>query len=243
MQHQRRGRTAAAALVTVLGAAALAACGSGDDKADAKPSATRSAPAPAALTKARLTAASLTEGEAVGPYTALDPGLDGPFSDDYTAEPDTCQPLVSLKEGTDRYRAPSAEVNRTLLKPAEILGATIDVQLRTYADGNAARVMQALTKAGTACAAGFTEDRAVAKGKYLKVETLKAPAVGDEAKAFRFTVLDVKGKIELHRYLTVVRSGSTTLSFRASTVLPKDIGGVPQAVIDTQWKKFQAAKN
>ncbi|MBO0513313.1 hypothetical protein, partial [Streptomyces beijiangensis] len=191
----------------------------------------------------QLTAASLTEGEAVGPYTASEPTLDGPFRDEYTAAPATCRPLVSLKEGTGQYAAPAAEVNRTVDNPDEMLGESVDVQLRSYADGNAARVMQALTKAGTACAAGFTEERAVARAKYLKVETLKAPAIGDEAKAFRFTVLDVKGKLKLYTYLTVVRSGSTTLSFRASILSAKDIGGVPRTVLDTQWKKFQAAEN
>ncbi|WP_329123624.1 hypothetical protein [Streptomyces sp. NBC_01465] len=241
-QHHRR-RAAAGALVAVLCAGAAACGGDSKDKADAKPSASKSVKAPAPLTKARLTAASLTDGEPVGPYTASEPALDGPFSDEYTADPEVCQPLVSLKEASGQYGAPVAEVNRTVDKPDEMLGESVDVQLRTYAEGNAARVMQALTKAGTACAAGFTEERAVAKGKYLKVETLKAPAIGDEAKAFRFTVLDVKGELKLYRYLTVARSGSTTLSFRASILSTKDIGGVPQEIVDAQWKKFQAAKN
>jgi hypothetical protein len=243
MQHHHRRRAAAVLVAVVCGAGATACSGDAEDRTDDKPSASRSAPAPEPLTRTRLTAASLTEGEAVGPYTASEPALGGPFSDEYTAEPAACRPLVSLKEGTGQYSAPSAEVNRTVDDPDEMLGESVDVQLRTYAGGNATRVMRALTKAGTACAAGFTEDRGVAEGKYLRVETLKAPDLGDEAKAFRFTVLDVKGDLKLYRYLTVVRSGATTLSFRASIPSTKDIGGVPRTVVDAQWTKFQAAKN
>ncbi|MET9427680.1 hypothetical protein [Streptomyces sp. NPDC003036] len=102
--------------------------------------------------------------------------------------------------------------------------------------------MAALATAGTACAGGFTEDRALTKARYLKVEPVKAPAIGDEAKAFRFTIQDVKNKdLRLYEYLTVLRSGSTTLSFRADVLDTKDFGGVPQEVVTAQWEKFRAA--
>ncbi|MFD9290741.1 hypothetical protein ACFWBV_21130 [Streptomyces sp. NPDC060030] len=64
----------------------------------------------------------------------------------------------------------------------------------------------------------------------------------DEAKAYRFTVLDVKGKLKLYEYLTVLRSGSTTLAFRGEILGTQDIGGVPEDVMAAQWKKFRAGQ-
>ncbi|MFF3456664.1 hypothetical protein ACFYXH_20490 [Streptomyces sp. NPDC002730] len=221
----------------------VAACGSGDDKgkekkADGKPTAS----APKALTEAQLRAASFTDGEKVGSYTASEFTLGAPLGEDYTADPATCQPLVSLAKGATSHD-PAAEVNRQVDVPDELAGLSVAVQLRSYANGEAAAVMKALGTAGTRCAGGFTEERAIAMAKYLKVEPAKAPAFGDEAKAFRFTILDVKGKLKLYEYLTVVRSGSTTLSFRAEIIGTKDIGGVPEEVMKAQWEKFRAGSN
>lgn len=125
-----------------------------------------------------------------------------------------------------------------------MLGITIDVTLRSYTNGDAADVMKALGRAGKGCAGGFTEERAIARAKYLKVEPAKAPdfaAEADGVKAYRFTVRDVKEKSELYEYLTVVRSGSTTLAFRGETTSTEDIGGIPQDVMAEQWRKFRAS--
>ncbi|WP_028814512.1 hypothetical protein [Streptomyces flavidovirens] len=187
------------------GAAGCGGEGDGGGQDDKKPSgkggATASAAGPKALTEAQLTAASFTDGETVGKYTASEYTLGAPHGDDYTAEPAVCQPLVSLAADVTDYDLKS-EVNRQVDVPDEMLGLTVAVQLRSYGGGDAARVMKALDKAGKECADGFTEVRAVAKGKYLKVEPVKAPEFGagaDEAKAYHFTILDVKGKIELQR--------------------------------------------
>ncbi|MFD9223859.1 hypothetical protein ACFWDI_28600 [Streptomyces sp. NPDC060064] len=232
-----------AALLAAAVLSGVAACGSGDDKgkekkADGKPTAS----APKALTEAQLKAASFTDGEKVGSYTASEFTLGAPLGEAYTADPATCQPLVSLAKGATGHD-PAAEVNRQVDVPDEMAGLSVAVQLRSYANGEAAAVMKALGTAGTRCAGGFTEERAIAKAKYLKVEPAKAPAFGDEAKAFRFTILDVKGKLKLYEYLTVVRSGSTTLSFRAEIIGTKDIGGVPEEVMKAQWEKFRAGSN
>ncbi|MEE4490618.1 hypothetical protein ACIBI8_26750 [Streptomyces sp. NPDC050529] len=209
-----------------------------DGKASAKPS------APGAPDEAQLTAASFTDGEKVGKYTASEYVLDGPLGDAYTAAPAGCQPLVSLA-GEAADPDPAAQVQRKVDVPDEMLGLTVDVTLRSYANGGAATVMKALDKAGRDCAGGFTEERAVAAAKYLKAEPVKAPAFAaeaDESKAYRFTILDVKGKEKLYEYLTVVRSGSTTLAFRAEITSTKDVGGVPPEVMAAQWAKFRAAK-
>ncbi|OEJ41287.1 hypothetical protein AR457_09715 [Streptomyces agglomeratus] len=241
---RRRGAALAASAVLFAG---VAGCGGGEDgRDDKKPGdrgrATASA-GPRALTEAQLTAASFTDGETVGKYTASEFTLGAPHGDDYTADPAVCQPLVSLAADVTDHDLRS-EVNRRVDVPDEMLGTTVAVQLRSYGRGDAARVMKALARAGEKCADGFTEVRAVARGKYLKVEPVRAPGFGagaDEARAYHFTILDVKGKLKLHEYLTVVRSGSVTLSFRADLLGTKDIGGVPREVTDAQWEKFRAA--
>ncbi|MFG3135885.1 hypothetical protein ACGFZA_06650 [Streptomyces sp. NPDC048211] len=247
-----RGRRRGVAVIGIAAAMALgvSACGGDEDGAggsagasdDSKASAAPSAPG--APDTARLTAASFTDGEKVGTYTASAYVLDGPLGDAYTAAPAGCQPLVSLA-GEVSDPDPAAQVQRKVDVPDEMLGLTVDVTLRSYAKGGAATVMKALGKAGRDCAGGFTEERAVASAKYLKVEPAKAPAFAaeaDESKAYRFTILDVKGKEKLYEYLTVVRSGATTLAFRAEITSTKDVGGVPPEVMAAQWAKFRAAK-
>ncbi|WP_406863439.1 hypothetical protein ABZO31_24610 [Streptomyces sp. HUAS MG47] len=234
----------------LLGGLLLAGCGDGsggDDKpqggTEPKPEASTSAPAPdtaGALTSAQLNAAALADGEKVGRYTASEYTLGAPLGESYTAAPAVCQPLVSLAEEV-ADPDPAAEVHRNVDVPDELTGTTVGVTLRSYGSDGAATVLKNLDTAGKQCAGGFTEERAIAKAQYLKVETLTAPKLGDEAVAFKFTILDVKGKLKLYEYLTVVRSGTTTLSFRGEITDTKDIGGVPPEVIDAQWKKFQGA--
>ncbi|MEU9060572.1 hypothetical protein AB0D13_17425 [Streptomyces sp. NPDC048430] len=243
----RRGAVAAGCAVGAL--LGLTGCGGGDD-GDGKGSAGRS-PAPSrpaataeGLTEAQLTAAAFTDGERAGGLTASEYTLDGPLGDAYTADPAVCQPLVSLAGDVSDYD-PVAQVQRKADKPEEMLGVTVDVTLRSYGNGEAAKVMESLDRAGRECAGGLTEERAVARAAYEKVEPAALPAFAeeaDEAKAYRFTVLDVKGKLKLYEYLTVLRSGSTTLAFRGEILGTQDIGGVPEDVMAAQWKKFRAAR-
>lgn len=193
-----------------------------------------------ALSQRDLTALAFTDGEKIGKYTAGEFSLGEPQGEDYTADPAVCQPLVSLAKGATAFE-PASEVHRNVDVAEEMVGTTVAVQLRSYNGGGAVGVMKALGAAGKACAGGFVENRAVAKGQYLKVEPVKAPDHGDEAQAYRFTILDVKGTLKLYEYFTVVRSGATTLSFRADILDTKDIGKVPEEVITAQWKKFEAA--
>ncbi|MEU5659645.1 hypothetical protein ABZ802_29080 [Streptomyces sp. NPDC047737] len=249
---ERRG--AAAMGCVALALAVLTGCGggSGEEPADGggkpgKGAASRPAatPAPAGgLTEAQLTAVAFTDGERVGEFTASDYTLDGPLGDAYTATPAVCQPLVSLAGDVSGHE-PTAQVQRKVDKPEEMLGVTVDVTLRSYADGEAAQVMKALGTAGRECAGGLTEERAIARATYEKVEPVTPPAFAeeaDEAQSYRFTVLDVKGKLKLYEYLTVVRSGSTTLAFRGEILGTTDIGGIPDAVLAAQWKKFRAGQ-
>lgn len=247
--NRRAGWRSAAAVgcagVTLL---CVTGCGGGgeggDDKAGKSPRPSPSAAPAAGLTEAQLGAVAFTDGEKVGAYTASEYTLDGPLGDGYTATPADCQPLVSLAGDVSGY-APAAQVQRKVDVPEEMLGVTVDVTLRSYGDGVAAKVMQSLDRAGRDCAAGLTEERALARARYEKVEPTGLPAFADEAdeaKAYRFTVLDVKGKLKLYEYLTVVRAGSTTLAFRGEILGTKDIGGVPQDIMAAQWSKFRAAQ-
>ncbi|GAA3480618.1 hypothetical protein GCM10018966_051480 [Streptomyces yanii] len=107
----------------------------------------------------------------------------------------------------------------------------------------AAHAPKTLTEAQLKAVA-FTEERAIARAKYLKVEPVWAPefaAEADGVKAYRFTVRSVKEKSELYDYLTVVRSGSTNLAFRGGTIGTMDMGGIPQDVMTAQRAKFRAS--
>ncbi|MET7645274.1 hypothetical protein ABZS83_16825 [Streptomyces sp. NPDC005426] len=249
-QRGRRRRLAAVGIAAAMALGASACGGDGDGTdggaagGDKQPKASAGPSGSAAPGEGRLRAASFTDGEKVGAYTASEYVLDGPLGDAYTAAPAGCQPLVSLA-GEVSDPDPAAQVQRKVDIPDEMLGLSVDVTLRSYGNGGAATVMKALGKAGKDCAGGFTEQRAIAAAKYLKVEPARAPAFAaeaDEAKAYRFTILDVKGKEKLYEYLTVVRSGSTTLSFRGEITGTRDIGGVPPEVMAAQWAKFRAAK-
>ncbi|MFI5805512.1 hypothetical protein [Streptomyces sp. NPDC051561] len=230
----RRIRAAlGAAAGAVSCAAALAGCAGPDTPARARPAA---AP-PKPLAQTALNARAFAVGERVGPYrTAEFTVSGGPMSDDYTAEPALCQPLVGLRSAEG---GPLAQVHRRLGDPARPKGADVAVQLRSYGEGRAAGVMRALRVAGEKCKGGFTEKRGTVRATYLGVEKVPAPAgVGDEAQAFRLVVREVKGGAKEVEYLTVVRAGATTLSFRAEALDAADLGGVPKEIVDAQWEKW-----
>ncbi|MDF6018480.1 hypothetical protein [Streptomyces sp. JH34] len=242
----RRGALAAGCAVAAL--MGLTGCGGGDDgdgRSGAGKSPAPSRPATAGgLSEARLTAVAFRDGERAGDLTASEYTLDGPLGDAYTADPAVCRPLVSLAGDVSGHE-PVAQVQRKADKPEDMLGVTVDITLRSYAGDEAAKVMASLERAGRECAGGFTEERAVARARYEKAEPAALPAFAgeaDEAKAYRFTVLDVKGKLKLYEYLTVLRSGSTTLAFRGEILGTQDIGGVPEDVMAAQWKKFRAGQ-
>ncbi|MFI0981953.1 hypothetical protein ACH4SP_33720 [Streptomyces sp. NPDC021093] len=226
-------------LAVVSCAVALTACGGPAEPAartDGKPAA-----APKPLSQTALTARALTPGEETGPYRAGEYTVSGgPLSDDYTAAPAVCQPLVGLRAARG---GPAAQVHRRLADPGKPQGTDVAVQLRTYAAGRAAGVLADLRTAGQKCAGGFAEVRGAARGTYTAVGKLPAPAgVGDEAQAFRLTLLDGKDGAPSYEYLTVVRSGPTVLSFRAQTLESADLGGVPKEIVDAQWEKFSSLK-
>lgn len=235
-------RTAAAALIGAALSAGTAGCGAGaQDKATPSASQshgqTQSPAGPPGPPVEQLKAFALAPGDKAGPYEVTEPLLDEPMSELYEAKPEACGPLTSLGKAGH-----TAQAYAKTGVPGEWQAVGTDILLRSYKDGGSAAAMKALAEAGRQCAGGYTEDRALAEGKILKVEPVKAPALGDEALAYRIVVQDVKEKeISLYKYLTVIRSGPVTLSFRSDAIDTKDFGGVPAEVVTAQWEKFAKA--
>ncbi|MCX5151899.1 hypothetical protein OHB36_34990 [Streptomyces sp. NBC_00320] len=183
----------------------------------------------------RLKELVVAEGEKFGPYEVTEPLLDEPMSELYEARPAGCLPLTSLgKAGHTAQAYAKASV------PGRFQAVGTEILLRSYRDaGAAAAAVKSLADAGGRCAGGYTEDRALAEAKVLKVEAVQAPALGDEARAYRIVTQDVKDPgISLYKYLTLVRSGAVTLAFRSDVIDTKDFGGVPQEIVAGQWEKF-----
>ncbi|MEW2139448.1 hypothetical protein AB0892_23130 [Streptomyces sp. NPDC005409] len=245
----RTRRTAAVAVGVAVVLTGAVACGGGKEggaPSGTSPAASTSASASTAAGTGsaaagpgaeRLKAFALAPGDKAGRYEASEPLLDEPMSEVYDARPAACQPLTGLgKAGHTAQAYVKTDV------PGEWQGVGTEILLRSYKDGGAASAVKALAEAGRQCAGGYTEDRALAEAKILKVEPVKAPALGDEALAYRIVVQDVKDQnISLYKYLTVIRSGPVTLSFRSDAIDTKDFGGVPEEVVTAQWEKFSKA--
>lgn len=221
-------RDAVAASAGATGATATTGTGTGTGTAR------NGAPGPSAE---QLASFALAPGEKAGTYEAGESLLDEPMSELYDAEPAACGPLTSLGKAGHTAQA----YTRTDV-PEELRAVGTDILLRAYPDGGAAAAMKSLAGAGRRCAGGYSEERAVVSAKVLRVEPVKAPALGDEALAFRIVVQDVKDEgISLYKYLTVIRSGAVTLSFRSDAIDTRDFGGVPEEVVAAQWEKFAKA--
>ncbi|MFD8981573.1 hypothetical protein [Streptomyces sp. NPDC059564] len=232
-----RGLTAFAAGAAL--AAATAGCGPADGGTAAGGTASPSAgasgdgkPGPGAD---RLKELLLEPGAQAGPYEVEEPLLDEPFSELYDASPAVCGPLTSLAKAGH-----TAQAYGSVGVPDKPLEVSMDILLRSYKDGAAAgAVMKSLAEAGARCAGGYKEERAVTDAPVLRVEKVPAPAIGDEALAYRIVVQDVKDKdISLYEYLTLVRTGPVTLSFRSDIVATDDFGGVPQEIVTAQWQRL-----
>ncbi|MFP8943493.1 hypothetical protein ACLIYM_18945 [Streptomyces fenghuangensis] len=248
-----RGRTGlpAAALALALAVTACGAGGGSREAGDARPSPssaeerTGGSAARKAAGRERLEAAAFEAGGTAASYS-VSPVTQEPLWDlmEYRADRAECQPLVSLAAGAVDDD-PVAEVHREVELDdfgldGGLTGRGVAVQLRSYGPGGAARVLSALRKAGTECAGGFTEERVLAEAVYRSVEPVEAPEAGDEAVAYRLRIEDVKdGELVLTEYLTVVRSGSTTLSFRLEALSPDDPGPVPDDLVRAQWEAFE----
>lgn len=225
---------AAATVVPAL--AVVAGCGGSAASAARTPTASpssaaarTSAPAPAParqLTAAQLTAAFVASADDPGPVYTPD---DGPgIRATGVSRPDKagCLPLVEQMNSRPKHTPTRVYVSQTIVD-ARTVGAHHDDTefLAAYAPGGAAATMKALHSALTSCAA-FTAVDNSGDHSALVIARAAAPAIGDDAVAFRARAAGAKGDYCL---VTVVRTGEVTSTFITrgaglnAPVLPSDI--------------------
>lgn len=236
--------------VTVSVAAALgltAACGGGGGDGDggkgAKPSKAggsetaqpepRTSPADSgALTRAELEKAALAAGDVKGygvkKTAASDIGLDS-----VPADPAACQPIADMFLFTSDPAARAA-VGRSFAAKDDLDASVTSLALLAYGSGEAEKVLDGLRTSTGKCTkyehTGY---------QYSGVKALKDPGLGDESVAYRLL-----GSIEgasVPTTFTVVRVGTTVVTFTAMNMLDGDKVRVPSAIVDAQLKKLKKA--
>lgn len=224
-------RRTALALVALAG---LAVSGCGDDGND------RAGDPAGVLTADEIEAALLPIGGTVGGAEVGREGLPG-LADDRQADRAECQPLSAL---VDIEPEPVREAR---VQPEIEWGAWVDVQLLTYAAGDAERVVEQVDAAVDACADGYVDTR-IRDFTVSRVAREDGPDLGDEVVAFAMTATD---PIDTEPYpvvehTVVVRDGQQLLAFRTDAAGdPSDEGesrALLAAVVDAQWKRYAAAR-
>lgn len=240
----------AAAVSAVAALGLVAACGGGGESGDsskrqpqpktatrADASASDSASASSAdaaggvaLTKAQLERATLASGDVKGyrieKLTASDVGLDS-----VPAKPAECQPVADMLLFTTDPAARAA-VGRSLAATDELDASSTSLALLSYGSGEAEQVLAALRTATGKCTAYEHTDY-----HYSGVKVLKDPGLGDESLSYRLL-----GSIEgasVPTAFTVVRVGTTVVSFTSMNMLDADKVKVPPKIIDAQLEKLQ----
>lgn len=235
--------------VTVSVAAALgltAACGGGGGVGGkgAKPSKAKgSETAPAdpkaspadsgALTRAELEKAALASGDVkdyqVKKMPASDIGLDS-----VPADPAACQPIADMFLFTSDPAARAA-TGRSFAAKDDLDASVTSLALLAYGSGEAEKVLDGLRTSTGKCTkyehTGY---------QYSGVKVLKDPDLGDESVAYRLL-----GSIEgasVPTTFTVVRVGTTVVTFTAMNMLDGDKVKVPSAIVDAQLKKLKKLK-
>ncbi|MBW5421022.1 hypothetical protein GKQ77_05500 [Streptomyces sp. BG9H] len=225
------------ALSVVAALGATAACGgSGDDgdgggggKDSAKPGVGVGAGAGAskggADAAARLEKAALATGDVKG-YKVEKPKAPDASAPAAPAagktSPAVCAPLTALLAPDASQKPqpkpkpkpkPKAHVGRILTNPADNAHTTTHVELSAYTQADAKRLMADLRTATKSkkCAA-FRVDGL----RYLDVKALPAPDKGDEAVTYK--LVHRKGEYTARERVTVVRDGSTLMTFDASNL-------------------------
>lgn len=231
----------AVSVVATLGF--TAACGGGgDEDADAKPTAAGSATAAGdakneqdgagkpALTEAQLKEAALAKGDVKG-YTISEMPADEMPAVPVPAEPAACQSLANMFYFTSDPQAKD-RAGRRVTSVTDVSATVMALALAAHEQSDAEKVMADLRKATESCD-GYEQ----VGNKYTGIETLTAPKQGDEAVAYK-----LKGDIEgakIPMSFTVVRSGSTIITFSSMNMLDADKAEVPAEILDAQVKKLE----
>ncbi|MDX3643410.1 hypothetical protein [Streptomyces sp. MB09-02B] len=232
----------AVSVVATLGLTAACGGGGDEDKAEKKPSAAGSASSAedaksgedgagkAALTEAQLKEAALAKGDVKG-YTISDMPADQMPAVPVPAKPAACQPLANMFYFTSDPQA-TDRAGRRVTAVDEVSATVIALALAAHEQSDAEKVMADLRKATESCD-GYEQ----VGNKYTDIETLTAPKQGDEAVAYK-----LKGDIEgakIPMSFTVVRSGSTLITFSSMNMLDADKTEVPAEVLDAQVAKLE----
>ncbi len=218
-------RTALALVaVTALGGSA---CSDDGEEGDADPA--------GVLTADEIGEALLPIGSTVGGAEVGREGLPG-LADDREADRDECQPLSALVD------VEPEPVREARVQPEIKWGAWVDVQLLTYEEGDAARVLDQVDAAIEACAGGYVDTR-TREFPVHEVVREAGPDIGDEAVAYSMTVTD---SMDTERYpfdehTVMVRDGQQLLTFRTgSSGDDAEARALLAAVVDAQWERYAA---
>lgn len=211
--------------------ATLGVSGCGDDGKD------RDADSPGVLTQDEIDEALLPIGSAVGDAEVGREGLPG-LADDRRADRAECQPLSALVDV-------EPEPVREARVQAEVeWGAWVDVQLSTYEEGDAERVLDEVSAAIAACADGYVDTR-LREFPVHEVVRGTGPDLGDESVAYSMTVTDSMD-IEWYpfdEHTVMVRDGQQLLTFRTgSGGDDAEARALLAAVVDAQWERYAAAR-
>ncbi|MEV0525238.1 hypothetical protein AB0I66_17595 [Streptomyces sp. NPDC050439] len=247
----------AVSTVVVLGLTAACSGGSSGDGGgagkDEKPGSADSAPtsAPAsASASAKLEKAALASRDVKkykvesGPGEAEDKGTDKAGPSAGRVNPAECRPLAEMLTAAAPAKS-KAHVSRTLTSTDVADTTTTEVVLLAYGQADAEKTMDTLRAATRTkkCATFGDGGR-----RYIGVRPQPGPVDGDEAVSYKLA--SRTGEF-LHRdRVTVVRSGSTLIAFRASNIFdprsprsgeegdPK----VADGIVEAQLTKLAAAK-
>lgn len=225
----RRTTLALVALATL----GLGACGDDGDEPDAE----REAESAGVLTADEIDEALLPIGSTVGGAEVGLEGMPG-LADERKADREECQPLSALVD------VEPEPVREDRVQPEIKWGAWVDVQLLTYREGDAERVLDQVAAAIEACAGGYVDTRLRAFPVH-EVVGEDAPDLGDEALAFTVTATDSMDTewYPFDEHSVMVRDGQQLLTFRTGSVGDDaEARALLDAVVEAQWKRYDAAR-
>ncbi|MFF3839921.1 hypothetical protein [Streptomyces sp. NPDC001930] len=241
----RRALPAAALLPALL---AISACsGESADSGEKQPKASASAKStPGAPSAADKAAAEAERIGAMAPQTLEKATLSGTKNGfeikevakadveagrDMKADKAECQPLASLVGGFTHI--PAVSVEHRSLEPTEAKNATIgSMWLASHSAKNAQKVMADLRTSVEECPGGF-KTLGLA---YTSIESVKAPALGDESLGYRIT--NVIGKQSVTMTYTVVRADGVVAVFYGVNMLTPKNSALPEPIVKAQLEQL-----
>ncbi|MFE2560104.1 hypothetical protein ACFXGT_29620 [Streptomyces sp. NPDC059352] len=146
---------------------------------------------------------------------------------DMKADKAECQPLASLAGGFTHI--PAVSVEHRSLEPTEAKNATIgSMWLASHSAKNAEKVMADLRTSVKECPGGFKTLGLT----YKSVQSVKAPALGDESLGYRITSVVAEQSVTMT--YTVVREDGVVAVFYGVNMLTPQKSAIPEAVVKTQ---------